>query len=102
MFNRFKELKLIESDIDSFSKLTFYKGKGCSRCNGSGYHKRIAVLELLENNKEIGDCIIQNCTSVEIDSVAKKNGMITIFEDGMQKVLLGMTTIEEVLRIKRV
>ena len=102
MFNRFKELKLIEDNIVSFSKLTFYKGKGCSRCNGSGYHKRIAVLELLENNKKIGDCIIQNSTSAEIESVAKEQGMITIFEDGMQKVLLGMTTIEEVLRIKRV
>jgi type IV pilus assembly protein PilB len=101
MFKRFKELKLIESNIHSFADLMFYKGKGCSRCNGSGYSKRIAVLELLENNKKVQDCIIRNCTSAEIQTVAKEEGMITIFEDGMQKVLLGMTTIEEILRIKR-
>jgi len=101
MFKRFQELKLIEDNIHSFADLTFYKGKGCSRCNGSGYNKRIAVLELLENDKKIQDCIIKNATSAEIEAEARAQGMITIFEDGMQKVLLGMTTIEEVLRIKR-
>ncbi|MFA6604588.1 MAG: GspE/PulE family protein [Patescibacteria group bacterium] len=101
MFERFKELKLVESRLHSFADLTFYKGKGCSRCNGSGYSKRIAVLELLENDKKVQDCIIRNASSVDIENAAKEHGMITIFEDGMQKVLLGMTTIEEVLRIKR-
>lgn len=101
MFKRFQELKLIEHNIHSFADLTFYKGKGCSRCNGSGYNKRIALLELLENDKKIQDCIIKNATSAEIEAAAKEQGMITIFEDGMQKALLGMTTIEEVLRIKR-
>jgi type IV pilus assembly protein PilB len=101
MFKRFQELKLIENNIHSFGDLTFYKGKGCSRCNGSGYNKRIALLELLENDKKIQDCIIKNATSAEIEAAAKEQGMITIFEDGMQKALLGMTTIEEVLRIKR-
>jgi type IV pilus assembly protein PilB len=101
MFDRFKELKLLEDNVKAFSDLTFYKGKGCSRCNGSGYNKRIAVLELLENDKKIQDCIIRNSSSAEIKSAAKEGGMITIFEDGMQKALLGMTTIEEVLRIKR-
>jgi len=101
MFNRFKELKLVESKIKSFADLTFYKGKGCSRCNSSGYSKRIAVLELLENTKPVQDAIIRNASSAEIQEAAKGQGMITIFEDGMQKVLLGMTTIEEVLRIKR-
>lgn len=101
MFKRFQELKLIENNVHSFGDITFYKGKGCSRCNGSGYNKRIALLELLENDKKIQDCIIKNSSSAEIDAAAKEQGMITIFEDGMQKALLGMTTIEEVLRIKR-
>jgi len=101
MFDRFKELKLIENNVYSFADLTFYKGKGCSRCNGSGYTKRIAVLELLENNKKVQDAIIRNASSAEIELIAREQGMITIFEDGMQKVLLGMTTIEEVLHIKR-
>ena len=101
MFKRFQELKLIENKVESFADLTFYKGKGCSRCNSSGYSKRIAVLELLENSKKIQDCIIKSSSSSELKNIAQEDGMITIFEDGMQKVLLGMTTIEEVLRIKR-
>lgn len=101
MFQRFKDLKLVENKISSFSDLTFYKGKGCSRCNGSGYSKRVAVLELLENTKKIQEAIIRSASSAEIQTIAKEEGMITIFEDGMQKALLGLTTIEEVLRIKR-
>lgn len=101
MLNRFKELKIIENKYKSFSDLTFYKGKGCDRCNGSGYSKRMAVMEVLENTEEIRDLIVRNAPSNEIKKQAMADGMITIFEDGMQKVLLGVTTIEEVLRIKR-
>ena len=101
MLNRFKELKIIEDKYKSFSDLNFYKGKGCDRCNGSGYSKRMAVMEVLENTDGIRDLIINSSASNEIRKQAIAQGMITIFEDGMQKVLLGVTTIEEVLRIKR-
>ncbi len=101
MLQRFKDFKLVEDNIKDFSELNFYKGKGCSRCNGSGYDKRVAVLELLENNDKIQDSIIRNSSSGDIEKSAKESGMVTIFEDGMQKALLGLTTIEEVLRIKR-
>lgn len=101
MLNRFKELNIIENKYKSFSDLTFYKGKGCDRCNGSGYSKRMAVMEVLENTEEIRDLIVRNAPSNEIRKQGMADGMITIFEDGMQKVLLGVTTIEEVLRIKR-
>jgi len=101
MLNRFKELKIIEDKYKSFSELTFYRGKGCDRCGGSGYSKRMAVMEVLENTEGIRDLIVKNSPSNELHKQAMADGMITIFEDGMQKVLLGITTIEEVLRIKR-
>ncbi|RJQ33566.1 type II/IV secretion system protein [Candidatus Parcubacteria bacterium] len=101
MLKRFKELKIVEDKFKSFSELTFYHGKGCDRCNGSGYSKRMAVMEVMENTEGIRDMIIKNAPSNEIHDQAMADGMITIFEDGLQKVLLGITTIEEVLRIKR-
>jgi type IV pilus assembly protein PilB len=101
MLQRFKDLKLTEGRYKSFKDLTFYRGKGCEVCHDSGYDKRIGVLEVLENTEAIQQAIIRNASSGDIRKVAMENGMITIFEDGMQKALLGITTIEEVLRIKR-
>jgi type IV pilus assembly protein PilB len=101
MLQRFKDLGFIEKKIKSFANLSFYKGKGCSRCSDSGYKKRVAVMEILENKDTVQASIIRNAPSGEINKAAKEKGMVTIFEDGMQKVLLGLTTIEEVLRIKR-
>ena len=101
MLNRFKELKLIEDKFNSFGELTFYRGKGCKYCHQSGYSKRIGVMEILENTTAVQKCIIRNASSNEIQEAALQGGMVTIFEDGLQKTLLGITTIEEVLRIKR-
>lgn len=101
MLQRFKELNLIEENITSFADLTFYRGKGCTQCDNTGYAKRTAVMEVLENTERIQQLVIKNASSGEIHKAAMEEGMINIFEDGMQKVLLGVTTIEEVLRIKR-
>ena len=101
MLNRFKQLGVVEDKIKSFGELTFYHGKGCSRCNGSGYSKRMGVLEILENTEKVRDLLVKNASSADIQKAAMSDGMVTIFEDGMQKALLGVTTIEEVLRIKR-
>ncbi|MBT6691667.1 type II/IV secretion system protein [Candidatus Parcubacteria bacterium] len=101
MLQRFKVLGFAEKKIKSFDKLSFYKGKGCSRCGDSGYKKRVAVMEILENKDDVQASIIRNASSGEINKAAKAQGMVTIFEDGMQKALLGLTTIEEVLRIRK-
>lgn len=101
MLQRFKELKLIENEFKTFEELTFYRGKGCKYCNQSGYSKRISVLEILENTSAVQKCIIRNASSNDLQEQALKDGMITIFEDGLQKTLRGITTIEEVLRIRR-
>lgn len=99
--DRFKKLGLLETRIKKFKDIVFYKGKGCSNCGGSGYKKRVAVMEILENTKPIQALIIKSASSGEIHQAAINDGMITIFEDGLQKAMLGITTIEEILRIKK-
>lgn len=101
MLKRFKTQGLVDEKIKTFAELTFYRGKGCVRCHQSGYSKRVSVLELMQNTEAVQKCIIRNASSNELQKVAMEEGMVTIFEDGMQKALLGVTTIEEVLRIKR-
>ena len=100
MLQRFKDLKWVEDNLNSFNELTFYRGKGCKHCHQSGYSGRVSALEILENSPAIQKLIIKNISSNELQLTAIENGMITIFEDGLQKALLGTTSIAEVLSIK--
>lgn len=101
MLTRFKTIGVVDQKVAAFSELTFYRGKGCDRCHHSGYAGRIGVMELLENTEPVQQAIIKQVASNDIEKIAFDQGMISIFEDGWQKALVGVTTIEEVLRIKR-
>jgi len=81
-----------------------YKGEiiqanGCEQCNQTGYLGRIAILELLEINDDIRKLIIDEGTDSEIFAKARLRGFTTMQEDGILKVLQGVTTIEEVNRV---
>jgi type II secretory ATPase GspE/PulE/Tfp pilus assembly ATPase PilB-like protein len=76
-----------------------YYGKGCSVCNHTGYLGRIGIFEVLNVTNNIREAIIERKHSSEIKEIAKKEGMTTMVEDGFQKVLKGLTTVEEVLRV---
>ncbi|MCL5733343.1 MAG: GspE/PulE family protein [Patescibacteria group bacterium] len=79
-----------------------YKGVGCSACGGSGYRGRMAIYELLEVNDKIRQFIIDPEFNLEqLRELARKNGMITMFEDGLRKAELGLTTVDEVFRVIR-
>jgi len=80
-------------------KSQFYKGKGCDYCTGTGYRGRVAIFEILVMSPEIKSLIAKKGTEGEILKVASLQGMTTLFEDGIQKVLQGITTIEEVERV---
>ena len=82
-------------------KQKFYKGKGCEECNFRGYRGRIGIFEVLEVNDEIRKLTIQKSSSDEIKKAAVKNGMVTMLEDGLNKIAAGLTTVEEVLRAVR-
>ena len=76
-----------------------YCGKGCRECNFTGFLGRVPLHEVLAVNERIKEAILRKATSAEINTLAKQDGMASMFEDGLEKVLNGVTTIEEVLRI---
>jgi type IV pilus assembly protein PilB len=82
-------------------KVTFYKGQGCGNCGGSGYKGRASIAEVMEVSNELRKLILRNASPKEIEDQAVKEGMTTLFLDGMRKVSDGITTIEEVLRVMR-
>jgi len=91
-------IKATLGDID-LSNITFYKGKGCPKCNGKGYKGRTAIHEIMLMNDEIRELVLKKASRETIKEVARKYGMVTLREDGMQKVLKGITTVEEVMRV---
>lgn len=101
--DQIKELSKVEIskyDINLENGLHVYKGKGCEACNESGYKGRIAIFEALEIDNELKEIISQhNGSEIDVQEHAKKQGMVTIKQDGILKVLLGLTTLEEVERV---
>ena len=93
------ELGAIDPGIVRFSDLKFYKGKGCNHCHGTGYAGRMGVMEVLVNSHAVQQAIIKHMSSEDLETIALQEGMVSIFDDAMQKALLGVTTLEEVLRI---
>lgn len=96
--------QLKELGFDSNYKFPnrLYKGAGCSSCGGTGYKGRLGIFEVLDVNEKIRQLIASpDFTLDALKQLAKEEGMITMFEDGLRKVERGMTTIEEVFRVIR-
>ncbi len=75
------------------------KAQGCEACTNTGYKGRIGIYEVLENSPKIQELINRQATSDEIEAQARSEGMTTVAEDGAQKVIAGLTTIEELARV---
>lgn len=75
------------------------KGKGCQECDKTGYLGRIAIFEILKVTTAINQHILHQDSAEEIEKTAKKEGFVKMIEDGFLKVLDGVTTMEEVLRV---
>ena len=79
-----------------------YEGKGCTACGGTGYKGRIGIFEVLDVTKAARKVIISKDFSLaKLKESAREQGMKSMFEDGLKKVEMGMTTLEEVLRVIR-
>jgi len=76
----------------------FYKGQGCGYCHNTGYTGRIGIFEVLKTNEEIRDLIITRPPSSALRNLARAYGMHTLWEDGIDKILTGVTTLDEVMR----
>jgi type II secretory ATPase GspE/PulE/Tfp pilus assembly ATPase PilB-like protein len=88
-----------ERFFDDKKPVTLYRGKGCEACSGTGYRGRIGIYELLPVTPAIEELILRRASSSELNETAVKEGMRLMFEDGLDKVLAGVTTIEELLRV---
>ncbi len=94
------ELELLEQlHLHKRSDIKFYKGEGCVNCNGSGYRGRIGLYEMLNVSRPIKKLILKNVPTNEIQDLAKKEGMFTLRDAGIEKVIAGETTIEQVIAV---
>jgi type IV pilus assembly protein PilB len=76
-----------------------FKAAGCSTCAGTGYKGRMALHEVMPVTEELERCVVEGASSEVAKKVAIEQGMLTLREDGMAKVLAGKTSIQEILRV---
>ncbi|HMS23021.1 MAG TPA: GspE/PulE family protein [Candidatus Levybacteria bacterium] len=93
------EIKHVLGTLMPQGEIHLYKGNGCESCGQSGYLGRVGIYEVLTVTNQIAKMILERSDANSIEQEAKKEGMITIKEDGYLKALEGTTTIEEVLRV---
>jgi type IV pilus assembly protein PilB len=83
----------------SGGKVTLYKGKGCQSCNFTGLRGRVAIYEVMPVTQESRDLILRAAPASEIRDVAAQQGVKSLRQAGLAKVIEGMTTVEEILRV---
>ncbi|MEX0742028.1 MAG: ATPase, T2SS/T4P/T4SS family [Phycisphaeraceae bacterium] len=89
------ELELTPEDVEG---RVFYRGRGCERCNQSGYRGRLAIYEIMVLDDELKDLIMQHASTTVLRSEARKRGMRTLRQSGLMGIYDGITTIDEVVR----
>ena len=106
-----EELKILKENLSNLSEkiqtpkidenIKIPKIKGCQKCNKTGYKGRIGIFEIFKVNSEAEEVIVSEPTQKSLIEIALKNGMIYMKQDGLLKVLKGITTIEEVERVTK-
>ncbi len=83
----------------STGRIQVYRGRGCEKCSGTGMKGRVALYEVMPMSQELRDLVLRSAPTAEIRKMAQEQGMKTLRQAGLQKVIDGMTTVEEVLRV---
>ncbi len=96
-----QRLELADSEFPLGDSDLLYMGRGCEQCKHSGYRGRTGIYELLVMDNAIRPLIMDRAPAAVIRAIACQHGMRTLREDGWRKVLLGVTTLEEVVRVTR-
>ena len=92
-----RDWSTIPLGTDHVGPLTFYRAKGCATCLQTGYTGRRGIYELMMIDDAVGALILKNADAQSIKRAAVDQGMDTLRDDGARKVLMGLTTVEEVL-----
>ncbi len=100
-FSEYLPKEIAKKYVDNKKSLRVYKGKGCSVCYLSGYQGRIGIFEVLKVTEGIRELVVAKADFETIRKRAQKEGMTTMMEDGLEKVLAGTTTLEEILKATR-
>jgi len=93
-----EELKALGTTAADWEGITFYKGKGCDTCGGSGYKGRAGLYEVMSMSAELRRQILRGSSTAELQEQAVKDGMLTLRMDGIQKIKKGITTLDEVVK----
>jgi type IV pilus assembly protein PilB len=88
-----------EEELKGKKKVVLYRGKGCDNCSNTGYRGRIACFEVMEINDAIRELVLNRESTHIIKAKAREHGMITLREAATKKLLAGVTTVEEVMRV---
>jgi general secretion pathway protein E len=97
--------ELVEQmQLRKFSKdpeITLWHSKGCANCANTGYIGRVSIMEMLPITDSLRSLVMKHATATDLRAQAVREGMLTMYEDGVRKALNGVTTFEEVLRVTR-
>jgi type II secretory ATPase GspE/PulE/Tfp pilus assembly ATPase PilB-like protein len=90
---------LVQQGFVEAGEPILWRGRGCNECRFTGYSGRTGIFELLVMDDDLRDLVLRKASSHEIRQAAMEKGMRTLYQDGMLKVALGITTVEEVERV---
>src|SRR5207237_3057865 len=93
------EMRALRIDSGQLRDAQVMQGKGCEECRGSGYKGRLGIFEIFILDDEVRHMINKRSSTLNLRQRARELGMRTLREDGVRKVLAGMTTAEEVISI---
>ena len=93
---RLRELGFTDEQL---GRLKMMKGAGCPTCAGSGYKGRVALYEVMRFNDELKERVLEGASAADLKAAAIRCGMITLRQSGIRKIIEGVTTPEEVLRV---
>ncbi len=94
-----RTLRLLGFTDEDLEGKTLWKGAGCKRCSGSGYRGRLGIFEMFTMNSQLRDLAFNQAPSNQVRAAARAAGMHTLLEDGRLKILSGVTTPEDLLRV---
>lgn len=99
MLEILKKENIVGAKVEKLTEVDFYRGKGCHKCGKTGYRGRVGICEVMEMNPRVLESIERRDSFKETETMLEKDGMLMMWQDGFMKSAIGMTTIEEVLKI---